>query len=199
LSYDFEDYELLDELPVDQILPELTLPSPVSDFSSMNMDDLLDLEPRDDPWDILDGSQYHHNDPLTPVTSPSKQNSSIDVVDLSPLDGVLDLDSIPQVKVEKMSKSLTEKARKQDSKKLRGKYARAKRQNEHNLIEKRYRNNLNSKINTLRNNIPCLSTTKDKECGNDGMESDDSESARFQKCNKVCLHLCPWTYSNLYP
>ncbi|EPE33130.1 HLH, helix-loop-helix DNA-binding protein [Glarea lozoyensis ATCC 20868] len=182
LSYDFDDYELLAGLPVDQILPEFTLPSPVSDYSSMNMDGLL--ESRDDVWDILNESRHLHDDPFTPAATPSKKNCSTDATHSPSLDSCLGTNSSPTVKAEKTSKSLTEKSRKQDSKKARGKYARSKRQNEHNLIEKRYRNNLNSKINTLRNNIPCLSSIKEKECGNDGMESDDSDGTRLQKCNK---------------
>jgi hypothetical protein len=62
-----------------------------------------------------------------------------------------------------------------------------KSQNSHNLIEKRYRNNLNAKINTLRDSIPSLrsATKENEEGGEDGMDSDAGERRKGQKCNKV--------------
>lgn len=78
------------------------------------------------------------------------------------------------------------RARKHQSKNSRAKSPCSKRQNAHNLIEKRYRNNLNCKINTLRNSIPSLrSATKENEEGEDGTDSDAGESNKVQKCNKV--------------
>jgi hypothetical protein len=57
--------------------------------------------------------------------------------------------------------------------------------NSHNLIEKRYRNNLNSKINALRDSIPSLCSTAKEEEGEDAMDSDSGEMRKAPKCNKV--------------
>ena len=78
------------------------------------------------------------------------------------------------------------RARKHPSENSRAKSPGSKRQNAHNLIEKRYRNNLNIKINALRDSIPSLRfATKENEEDEDGMDSDAGESRKVQKCNKV--------------
>lgn len=63
-----------------------------------------------------------------------------------------------------------------------------KRQNNaHNQIEKRYRNNLNSKINALKNCIPALSSvanSKDKEEEDEDENGDSGERRKVVKCNK---------------
>ena len=60
-----------------------------------------------------------------------------------------------------------------------------RQKNSHNLIEKRYRNNLNSKINVLRHSIPSLCSTVKEEEGEDAMDSNSGERMKAQKCNKV--------------
>jgi len=61
-----------------------------------------------------------------------------------------------------------------------------KRHIAHNIIEKRYRNNLNSKIAALRDCVPSLNTrTKENSSGMDSAESDLGKQNGLQRFNKV--------------
>jgi len=84
------------------------------------------------------------------------------------------------------TKKPTKRDRKHQSENGRAKSPALKRQSAHNLIEKRYRNNLNSKINSLRDCIPSLRAVKKEndEDDEDGMDSDSNECKTVRKCNK---------------
>lgn len=83
------------------------------------------------------------------------------------------------------TKNPTKLGRKRRSEDCQAKSSRSKPNNAHNLIEKKYRNNLNNKIQALRDCIPSLHSTVKEEGGENDMDSDAGESRKAQKCNKV--------------
>jgi hypothetical protein len=181
LSYDFEDIPAFDEFGASCSLPnaaspsDFELPSPISDFSSLSEEFPVDQESSINPWVIPSA--------LGPATSPA-----MEMHDLASPAGS-SLSSSPQ---EPDYKPRTKRSTKQgrrnstQSNDSRATSSGSNRHNAHNLIEKRYRNNLNSKIQTLRDCIPSLRTVKEEEDEDDNdMNSDAGESRKARKCNKV--------------
>jgi hypothetical protein len=75
---------------------------------------------------------------------------------------------------------------KQQSAKSKTKTLSPKHQTAHNIIEKRYRNNINNKIAALRDSVPSLRVAAKKNNGDrDGEESDFDGQNQPQKLNKV--------------
>lgn len=197
LAYNFEDLQSLDDLESGFSLfnssspPVFELPSPISDSSSLSANDPFDQNSFIDPW-IISTTAFENTTPTAPCNSPSKENSpAIATPNLASSPGSSESNSAWDVVENDVGtkRPTTMRARKQHrSENSRAKVpACPKRQNAHNLIEKKYRNNLNSRIQALRDSIPSLrSPTKENEEGEDGMDGDaTAESRKVQKCNKV--------------
>jgi len=199
LAYNFEDLQSPDDLESGFSLsnssspPVFELPLPILDSSSLSTEDPFNQKSLIDPW-VIPITAFENNTnttPTAPCNSPSGENfpaiatpSLVSSPDSSESNSPWDV-------VEHdvgTKRPTTMRARKQHrSENSRAKVPTCpKRQNLHNLIEKRYRNNLNSKIQTLRDSIPSLrSATTDDEEGEDGMDSDAAaEIRKVQKCNK---------------
>jgi hypothetical protein len=200
LAYNFEDLQSLDNqesyFKLEPSSPlEFSLPSPISDSSSISAEDQFDQKPVIDPWVLPTALENNANTPTAPCNSPFEEDfpatAMIPNFASSPAssssNSSWELEQ-PDVK----TKTTTMRSRKQKQQRSE-KDSRAKpqspsclkRQNSHNLIEKRYRNNLNTKINSLRDSIPSLrSTTKEDE----DMDSDCESRKVVQKCNKVNIY-----------
>lgn len=193
LAFDFEDLQSLDlksyNLSNSSCLPEFALPSPILDDPSLNTEDRFDQKSFIEPWLIPTAFE---NSTATPAAAPhSSPTLSAPSLASSPSssesDSQWDVDRDAEPKKSKSTVSLRTGKKNQLSETSRGKSASpiGKRQNNsHNLIEKRYRNNLNSKISALRDCIPSLCSTVKEEEGEDAMDSDSGERRRAQKCNK---------------
>jgi hypothetical protein len=173
--------------------PEFELPSPISDSSSLNIEDRFDDQNSFiDPWVIPTAFENNTNTPAASFNSPSEENHhTISTPSLASSPGSSsETNSSRHVErddVETKKPTTTRVGKRHQSEKSRARSPICKSQNAHNLIEKRYRNKLNTKINALRDSIPSLrSATKgDEEGGEDGMDSDADERRKGQKCNKV--------------
>jgi hypothetical protein len=86
-------------------------------------------------------------------------------------------------------KSQTAKrAKYQQSTRSKAKSLSSKHQTAHNVIEKRYRNNLNNKIAALRDSVPSLRTAAKENCSDrDSAESDLGGRNEPKKFNKVSV------------
>jgi hypothetical protein len=169
--------------------PEFRLPSPISDSSSLSVEGPFDQKSLINPWVILTAFENNTN-PTAPCNSPGENFRGILIPSLASSPGSSESDSPWDVEHDVEIKRPSLPARKHRSGSSRAKSPCLKPRNAHNLIEKRYRNNLNSKINTLRDSIPSLrSATKENEEGEDGMDSNAGESRRIQKCNKVNIFI----------
>jgi len=161
------------------------LPSPISDYSSTAEDNLMGLNQRITSWDLP--TDFSNDTFITTslYNSPSEDSSPLAMIPDSTASPESSSSNSPQnVDQDMKTKKPTKRERKPQSENGRAKSPALKRQNAHNLIEKRYRNNLNSKINSLRDCLPSLRTVKkEKDEEEDGMES-DSESKTVRKCNK---------------
>jgi len=109
---------------------------------------------------------------LFAIAMPSPSSSRASRSPTSSPTPELEVDSPPQKK---------SKHHPQRVSKPKGKPCLSKNQREHNIIEKRYRNNLNSKITTLRDCVPCLRNAKD------GAEGALGEEIVPQKINKATI------------
>jgi hypothetical protein len=181
LAYNFEDLPSLDELETSS--PScFELPSPISDFSAPGEEYLGDQTAPINPW--VTPTSFG-NKIISLTTSCS---SPMEIPDLASSSGS-SRSSSPEETEHKLRTTRLAKAGRKDH--TRSKKFQAKpsgRHNAHNLIEKRYRNSLNTKIQTLRDCIPCFSTAvKEEEEGGDEVDSDSGESRRPMKCNKVCF------------
>lgn len=80
----------------------------------------------------------------------------------------------------------TPRSRKSPSKSQAKPASRSKGKSSHNLIEKRYRNNLNSKIQILRDCIPALSSKRSRSASTSTSEEEEEggEGEGEIKCNK---------------
>jgi hypothetical protein len=89
----------------------------------------------------------------------------------------------PELEVEVQTQK---RSKQQQSAKSKAKQLSSKRQTAHNIIERRYRNNLNNKIAALQDCVPSLRTkTKEKSGDIDSAESDLGGQNETQKLNKV--------------
>jgi hypothetical protein len=169
------------------------LPSPISDSSSLSgVEDMVDQKRLIDPWIIPTASENNANTPTASCDSPFEEEfpaikkfpSFASSSSSSPSNSSSWDVEQPNVK----TKTTTTRSQKQKQQKRSEKdlLPCLKRHNAHNLIEKRYRNNLNTKINSLRDSIPSLrSGTKEDE----DMDIDSRESRKAaQKCNKVNIY-----------
>jgi len=201
LAYNFEDFQSLDNQESYFKLeasspPAFAMPSPISDSSSLSgVEDNFDQIPVVDPWVIPTALENNANTPTAAYNSPFEEDFSATTMipnfASSPASSSSNSSWEPE-QPDVKAKTTTMRARKQKQQQRSEKDSRAKpespqclkRQNSHNLIEKRYRNNLNTKINTLRDCIPSLRspTIKEDEEAEDGMDSDTGKQA--QKCNK---------------
>ncbi|RDL32397.1 Uncharacterized protein BP5553_08853 [Venustampulla echinocandica] len=196
LPFDFEDLQSFGDpeschLSTSSSPPEFALPSPISDVSH-TPEDRLDQKSFIDPWLIPTAFENNNNTttPAAPRNSPILSPPSLaSSPSSSESNSPWDVDRDVETKRSKPTAAIrTGEGRSQSSETSRGKSASpiGKRQNSsHNLIEKRYRNNLNSKINALRDSIPSLRFAgKEEEEGEDAMDSDAGERRKAQKCNK---------------
>jgi hypothetical protein len=96
-------------------------------------------------------------------------------------------DSTPSPKSEPEVESQTQKQpQKQQAAKPRAKSLPSKHHTAHNMIEKRYRNNLNTKIAALRDSVPSLRIATKESCSDtESAESDLGGKIERQKLNKV--------------
>ena len=92
----------------------------------------------------------------------------------------------PELEIEAQTRKRPQKRQPAKSK---AKPLSSKHQIAHNIIEKRYRNNLNNKIAALRDSVPSLRIATKKSYGDrDSAESDLNGQNQSQKLNKVsCL------------
>jgi hypothetical protein len=197
LAYNFEDFQSLDnqesyfKLENSSSPPEFSLPSPISDSSFLSAEDPFDQKPVIDLWVRPTALENSASTATAPCNSPFEEDfpatAMIPNFASSPASSSSNSSwevGQPEVK----TKTTTMRARKQKQQKRCEKDLPLclKRQSSHNLIEKRYRNNLNSKINILRDSIPSLRSNEEAE---DGMDSDAGESGKMvQKCNKVNIY-----------
>ncbi len=132
-------------------------------------------------------------------------------------------DSTPSPEPELEIKAQTRKRpQKQQPAKSKAKPLSPKHHTAHNIVEKRYRNNLNNKIAALRDSVPSLRiTTKENNSDRDSTESDLEGRNEPQRLNKVsvvktsgiltlsafhyllvmssCLHLAPFLFKGSAP
>lgn len=87
----------------------------------------------------------------------------------------------PSSTLNKLVKPSTRNRAKGTSKTPRSTSSASRGRNTHNLIEKKYRTNLNNKIMCLRDRIPILSSSSE----NEDEESGSADNRRPLKCNKV--------------
>jgi len=194
LAFDFEDLQSLDDLESCNLSnssspPEFALPSPISDASPLNAEDLFDQKSFIEPWLIPTAFENSTATPAAPCNSPTLSAPSLaSSPSSSESNSLWGVDRDVELKKSKSTVSLRTGKKNQLSETSRGKSASPigkGQKNSHNLIEKRYRNKLNSKINALRDSIPSLcSTVKEEEEGEDAMDSDSGGMRKAQKCNK---------------
>ncbi|KAE9366443.1 hypothetical protein N431DRAFT_430509 [Stipitochalara longipes BDJ] len=178
LNFSFEEMQSLDDLQSSNLFDpsspsDFALPSPISETSSLSFEDRFDQKSFIDPWALpltfenpIDLAAPH-NSPFgdhlaTPSLASSPESSEV----TSPCD------------IKHESKKPTTRTRKPRAK---PRTAVCKAQTAHNLIEKRYRNNLNTKIATLRDAIPRLRSVDVKA---EDMDDDTTEQRMPLKCNK---------------
>jgi len=192
LVYNFDDLQSLDDpksgsnLSICSSPPEFGLPSPISDSSSLSAEDAFDQKSLIDLWAVPTPFENDTNTLTASCNSPSGEDfPGIMIPGLASSPSSSESNSPRDVEHDMRIKGPTPRARKHQSGNSRAKSPCLKPQNAHNLIEKRYRNNLNCKINTLRDSIPSLrSAKKENEESEDGMDSNAVESRKTQKCNK---------------
>jgi hypothetical protein len=167
--------------------PEFGLPSPISDSSSLSAEDAFDQKSLIDLWVVPTAFENNINTSTASCNSPSGEDfPGITIPSLASSPSSSESNSPRDVEHDAGIKRPTPRARKHQPGNSRAKSPCLKPQHAHNLIEKKYRNNLNCKINTLRDSIPSLrSAKKENEEGEDGMDSNAAESRKTQKCNKV--------------
>lgn len=193
LPFDFEDLQSFGDLESCNLStssspPEFALPSPISD-ASHTPEDRSDQKSFIDSWLVPTAFENNTTTPAAPCNSPTLSPPSLaSSPSSSESNFPWDVDRDVETKKSKPTVTMrTGKGRNQSSETSRGKSASpiGKRQkNSHNLIEKRYRNNLNSKINALRDSIPSFRFAGKEEEGEDAMDSDAGERRKAQKCNK---------------
>ncbi|KAL5330678.1 hypothetical protein ACEPPN_000197 [Leptodophora sp. 'Broadleaf-Isolate-01'] len=192
LAFDFEDLQSFDlescNLSNSSSPAEFALPSPISDASHLNAEDLFDQKSFIEPWLIPTAFENSTATPAALCNSPTLSAPSLaSSPSSSESNSPWDVDRDVEPKKSKSTISPRTVKKNQISEISRGKSASPigkGQKRSHNLIEKRYRNNLNSKINTLRDSIPSLRSTAKEEEGEDAMDSDSGEMRKAQKCNK---------------
>lgn len=190
LAYNFEDFQSLDNqesyFKTENSIPTVfALPSPISDSSSLSgAEETFDQKPTIDPW-VIPTALENASTPSGPCNSPFEEDfptikkfpSFASSSSSSPSSSA----AWEMERPELAPKPTTKRSRKQKRSEKDSTPPCLGRQNSHNLIEKRYRNNLNTKINSLRDSIPSLrSAAKEDE----DMDSDCEGKKVVQKCNK---------------
>jgi len=172
----------------------LELPSPISDYSSLGEEeDFFDQEPLINPWVI---PTAFNSDPIspTPLWSNTAAGTSLTMKNHNSISSPESSRSNSPEYVSHEDIKTKKPAPKQEGRKHPSKDCRAKSTSKssshksHNMIEKRYRNNLNNKIMALRDCVPSLRKNKD------GEDDDTSESGTCRRWNKVrdALSLIPF-------
>ncbi|KAH8598370.1 hypothetical protein B0O99DRAFT_41806 [Bisporella sp. PMI_857] len=181
-AYNFEDLQSIDGLESGFNLSEL--PSPISDSSSHSVKDPLEQQPLTDSWVIPTTFENSTSTPSALCICPFRDNFPVIAIPSVASSPGSPEPNLPQ-DVDAGTKRRTMRARKHWSENTRVKSPCSKGQNAHNLIEKRYRTNLNSKITALRDSIPSLrSAMKEDDGGEDAMDSDIGGNGKIPKCNK---------------
>jgi len=190
---DLEGFQNLSDLAFPYDMPitsrpcSFELPSPISDHSPLDEEDTFDYKDYIEPRVMSDAFDDNSIIPATPCCTLSRENSpAMDLFEVassfessgsnSPRDTEHDMEA------RKPRKPKT-KARKRPSEDYRAESPGSSRTRAHNLIEKRYRNNLNSKIKALRDILPSPDSIDDSE---NAMDCDARESKRF-KWNKGAI------------
>jgi hypothetical protein len=191
-TLDFEDLQSLSDpvsasnLFISSSPPAFELPSPTSDFSSLCGEDLFDQKPLINPWVVPTALNKNTTNPTTSWSTPSGENSpDMELPDLASPSESSGSNSPRDIKHNIKTKRLTKRGQKHPSEDCRAKSPGSLRQKPHNLIEKKYRNNLNSKIMSLRDSIPSLRSTNENNDSENAMDSDAGESRKALKCSKV--------------
>ncbi|PVH68297.1 hypothetical protein DL98DRAFT_522848 [Cadophora sp. DSE1049] len=194
LAFDVEDLQSLCDLESCNLSnssspPEFALPSPISDASPLDAEDRFDQKSFIEPW--LNPTAFKKNGtptPAAPCNSPTLSTANLaSPPSSSESNSPWNVNRDVELKKSKSPVSLRTGKKNQLSETSRGKSSSPigkGQKNSHNLIEKRYRNNLNSKINALRDSIPSLCSTSKEEEGEDAIDSDCCEMRKAQKCNK---------------
>jgi len=192
-SYDFGDKKISDDFDSNFSLPSplsptaFGLPSPISDYSQSE-EASFDPSQFISPWDI--STPLSKN---TINTAPSAETLEL-LAKAFPYSASTASTSMPSTPSSSSyspkssnndfrAKKSTKQTRKSQSEKSQAKSPIHKTQKAHNLIEKRYRNNLNEKINALRDCIPTLRSVKKESDQDEDMEDDDAGDSK-PKCNK---------------
>lgn len=171
-------------LPLSSSLPAFELPSPISDSSSLDEENLFDETQFSSSWVLptaLNDTTINQiaswatfsgeNSPTTIMDTPDLTSSSDSSRSNSPLNS-------EHEEEEEAKKKSSKQSRKQS------KSAPSGCHKSHNLIEKRYRNNLNSKIMSLGARIPSLRAKHENKDGEDATDSDTGDSRKAKKWNK---------------
>lgn len=183
LTNEFETSLNLQDLGYDfNVLPQSSRPpffrftSSISDVSPLDMTKALGQPEVMEAWE-MQSTRDNILDHVSPSSSSEETSAS------TPVDSV---PSSPQdAKSNEKAKKWTSSDRKRRS--SRSASPTSKRQIlGHNLVEKKYRNNLNSKINLLRESIPYLSDVpRKRESGDDyDLDLDVGESGKVRRCCK---------------
>jgi hypothetical protein len=189
-ALDFEDLKSLCDpvpaynLPTSSSPLALELPSPISNYSSLGEEDYLDQEPLINPWVI---PTAFNSDPISPTPSWSTTLGGTSLALKKSANSTSSSESSRSNSPEYFSHDDIEikpaprrGGRKHLSKDFLAKStSKSGSHKSHNMIEKRYRNNLNNKIMSLRDCVPSLRKNKDGEDGDTG------ESGTSRKWNKV--------------
>jgi hypothetical protein len=188
----FEDLQSLsDPISVDNLFlssspPAFELPSPISDCSSLGVEDPFDQKPLINPWVVPTDLKINTINPTASWSTPSGENSpAMQIPDLTSSSESSRSNSPRDIAHDIETKKSTKRGRKHPSENGRVKSPVSSHHKTHNLIEKRYRNNLNTKIMSLRDSIPSLRSTNENKDGENDMDSDAGENKKTLKCSKV--------------
>jgi hypothetical protein len=192
-TLDFEDLQSLsDPLSAYNIStslspPAFDLPSPISDFPSLGVEDLFDEKLLLNLWAVPTAFNNNTINPTASGTNPSGENSHTGKIhDWASSSSASSESSSPRAIEDDIEKKKPiKRVRKHPSEDCRAKSPGSIGHKPHNLIEKKYRNNLNSKIMCLRDSIQNRHPMNENKDGGNALDSDAGESKKVPKWSKV--------------